>query len=176
MAIKLDSSNIKLTAAEIDRALGFWGLPESKKSTLQTTLTPYQKLFIKHLDDFSNYKIIARVIFARHCALGAKVGGQITFSGFGEIIPEECNAVREYAGLRGYCSFAVQMMRPYILAIQDRIMSDCEDPSPMGIDTVKCIDTEPALGGTGETRYRLYVIREKVKIPRGMYRAKVKIA
>lgn len=169
------AEEIKLTPKELERAMGFWGIPESRKQKFAASLTPYQKRYIKHLDDLVNHKIIAEVIYASHCALGAKVGGKLVFSALGEIIPEECNAVRSYAGLTGYCSFAVQVLRPYIYAIQDRILSDCEDPSPMGIDTVKCIDTEPALGGTGETRYRLYVIKEKVKIPKGMYRAKARL-
>jgi uncharacterized repeat protein (TIGR04076 family) len=166
-------ADIKLTPQEIERAMDFWGCSPEERKTLPSKLTPYQKRFIKHLDDFCNYKIIAEVKWQGHCAMGAKVGGKIVFSALGEIIPEECTAFPPHRAGLNYCSFAVQEMLPFIHVVQDRIMSGCANPSPMGIDYIKCIDMEPARGGTGEVRFSIYCVKEKVKVPKGMYRIKV---
>ena len=166
--------DIELTPSEIERAMDFWGCSEEQRKMLPSKLTPYQKRFIKHLDDFFNYKIIAEVKWQNHCAMRARVGEKIVFSAMGELIPEECTAFPPHiAGLSGFCSFAVQMMLPFIHVVQDRIMSGCANPSPMGIDHVKCIDSEPSRGGTGEARFTIYCVKEKVKVPDGMYRIKV---
>lgn len=167
--------DIKLTPAEMERAMDFWGCSEEQRKVLPSKLTPYQKLFIRHLDEFFNYKIIAEVLSSVHCAMRAEVGGKFVFSAMGEIIPEECIGYPRTKGINGFCSFAMQMMLPYIHVVQDRIMSGCANPSPMGIDHVKCIDTEPARGGTGEVRFQIYCVKEKVKVPDGMYRVNVGI-
>ncbi len=164
---------LELTPKEIERAMDFWGCSAEQRKTLPAKLTPYQKKFIKHLDDFFNYKIIQEVTDVSVCAMRARVGGKIVYSAMGELLTEECTAYPEHRDIKGYCPFAVQEMLPLIYTVQDRIMAGCEDPSPIGLIHVRCIDEEPARGGTGLVRFKVYCIKEKVKVPEGMYRIKL---
>ena len=164
---------IKLTKEELYRAAKLMGWSEEQKNTLSLKLTDYQKRFIRHWPDFFKYKIIEEVIWASHCPLQAKPGDKIVYSALGDLLPEESSFGNR--ATFGYCSFCLYPMLPFFYTVRDRICSGLNDPSPAGIDYVKCVDIEPRLGGTGTVFCKIYCVKSQVKVPQGLFRDGVMI-
>jgi hypothetical protein len=142
---------ITLTTEELDLAEKLMGWSEEQKKALPSRLTDYQKRFIRHWPDFFNYKIIQEVIWSSHCPVQeeSSFGDRTTF---------------------GYCFVCVMAMLPFFYTVRDRICSGFDDPSPAGIDYVKCLDIEPRFGGTGSVFCKIYCVKSKVKVPPGLFR------
>lgn len=151
---------LKLTPEELEFASNLWGLTEEEKKKILPNLIPYQKRFIRHWQDFFDYKIIQEVVWAKNCAEVAKPGDKFVYSGMGQFLPEESTFG---------CTFGMQVMLPIMHVVRDRICSGI-DPTPMGINQVRCIDKPPEDGGTGGALFKVYCIKSKVKIPPGIYR------
>jgi hypothetical protein len=159
---------ITLTTEELDLAEKLMGWSEEQKKTLPSRLTDYQKRFIRHWPDFFNYKIIQEVIWSSHCPVQAKPGDKIVYSALGDLIQEESSFGDRTTF--GYCFVCVMAMLPFFYTVRDRICSGFDDPSPAGIDYVKCIDIEPRFGGTGSVFCKIYCVKSKVKVPPGLFR------
>jgi uncharacterized repeat protein (TIGR04076 family) len=158
--------DIELTPKELEFAVNLWGLSDEERKKILPNLTPYQKRFIRHWKDFFKYKIIQEVVWSKNCAEGAKPGDKFVYSAMGEFLPDESTFG---------CTFGMQVMLPFMYVVRDRICSGI-DPSPMGIHYVRCIDTPPAQGGTGGSFFKVYCIKENVKVPPGIYRPGVEVA
>ena len=165
--------DIVLTQDELARAAKIMGWSEEQKKTLPLILTDYQKRFIRHWPDFFKYKIIQEVTWSKHCALQAKPGDKIVYTALGDLLPEECTFGNRPTG--GYCSLAVMAMLPFFYTVRDRICTGVDDPSPAGVDYIKCMDVEPVLGGTGMIICKVYCVKSKVNVPKGLFREGVEV-
>jgi len=151
---------IELTPEQLEFAAArLWKLSTEERKTILPKLTPMQKRFIRRLPDFGEWKIIQEVVWAKSCPLQAKPGDKIVYSGMGIILPEESSFGTRTT--HGYCTWAIMAMLPFVYACSDRLM-DGLDVSPKGIDLVKCMDMEPAEGGTGEVLFKVYAIKETI--------------
>ena len=155
---------ITLKPEELEFAANLWGFSEEEKETILPNLNSYQKRYIRHWPDFFKYKIIQEVVWAKKCAEMSKEGDQIVYSGIGEFLPDESTFG---------CTFAIQTALPLMHVIQERILSG-QDPTPVGLNLVRCIDTPPERGGSGATLTKLYCIESKWELPEGVYRPGVK--
>ncbi len=159
---------IELTAREQEFAARLMGWSEDQKKALPPKLTDYQRRFIRHFGEFFEWKIIQEVTWAKHCALQAKPGDRIVYSALGDPLLEESSFGNRSTG--GYCSFCVMAMLPFFYTVRDRICSGVDDPSPAGVDYIKCMDVEPSLGGTGMVISKVYCVKSKVSVPKGLFR------
>ncbi len=161
-------AEVKLTEDEVKRGIDLMGWSEEQAKSFVPNLTPYQKRFMKHVPDFFNYKIIQEVVWAKNCARNPKPGDKTVFAAVGMFLPEEST----FPGC-GFCTFAITQILPFLYVVYDRICSGL-DPSPMGINYIKCPDIEPAEGGTGSVLFKVYCIKSPIKVKKDIYRDKFK--
>jgi uncharacterized repeat protein (TIGR04076 family) len=151
---------IELTPQEKEFAIKrLWKLSDEEAKKLIPNLSPFQKKFIKRLPDFGEYKIIQEVVYAKSCPLQAKKGDKIVYSGMGILLPEESSFGARRTG--GYCTWMIMAMLGFVYACSDRLTDGIDDISPMGINMSKCMDMEPAEGGTGMVLFKVYAIKKR---------------
>jgi uncharacterized repeat protein (TIGR04076 family) len=154
---------IELTPRELEFAAKLWKLTEEEKKRILPNLRPMQKRFLRSFADFYGWKIIQEVEWAKSCPLQAKPGDKIVYNGMGILLPEESSFGTRTTG--GYCTWAIMAMLPFVYTCSDRLMDNL-DLTPRGMDYGKCMEMEPAEGGMGEVRFKVYAIREKVTTKR----------
>jgi uncharacterized repeat protein (TIGR04076 family) len=108
-----------------------------------------------------DYRLIAEVVEAKHCALKPKKGDKIVFNGVAFVCLEETT-------FPVLCLWALTPILPFSFMIMDRI---CEGINPNGMffDHIKCIDTGAECGGLGEVLFKIYCIEippeQRLRIP-----------
>jgi hypothetical protein len=148
--------NLELTEEEKELgAKSLWNLSDEERKEIIPNLTPMQKRFLRTMKrgGFSKFRIIQEVISVKNCPRQAKVGGKMVYNTMVELRPDDCDAFP----VTGYCTQAMMAMLSHAYLISDRIQAGL-NPSPAGIDYVRCPHSCLEEGGIGSVLFKIYSV------------------
>lgn len=109
--------------------------------------TPNQRMIMNAAVNFQKYNIIAECVWARGCYWQPKPGDKFVIRAGGRLVPEEST-------FPTMCIAAISQFLPFLHIVYERLALGL-DPTPEGLNSVRCFDTGIENGGYGQVLFKI---------------------